>query len=77
MTYDQALAIAKANAPELIIMPPFKSHPELFAVKKSEISPPFSIHLPDTKAVMIGLSASEIAEQETKMLIDSLNAAKR
>jgi hypothetical protein len=76
VNYDQALPIAAANAPDLIVMPPFKGHPDLFAVKKTEAGAPFSIHLP-TMIEAMGLAPAEALAAETGMLIHSLNEARR
>lgn len=73
MTYEQALAIAAQNAPDLIVMPPFKAHPDLFAVQKTKDGAPFSIHLP--KSIDANLPPEEALAAETKMLIFSLKAA--
>jgi hypothetical protein len=75
MNYDQALPIAAANAPELIVMPAFKGHPELFAVKKTKDGAPFSIHLPTALAGT--MEPAEALAAETEMLIHSLNEARR
>ena len=75
MNYDQAVTVTTANAPELIVMPPFTAHPELFAVKKTDDGAPFSITLP--VSIDTTLSSSAALEAETVMLIHSLNEAKK
>jgi hypothetical protein len=75
MNYDQAIAIAAEHAPELIVMGPFKDHPELFAVKKAEDGAPFSIHLP--MSIDTTLEPAEALAAETEMLIHSLNEARK
>ena len=75
MNYDQAFATTTEYAPELIVMPPFKAHPELFAVKKTDDGAPFSITLP--VSINVTLSSSDALAEETMMLIHSLNEARR
>jgi hypothetical protein len=54
-------------------MPPFKAHPDLFAVQKTKVGRPFSIHLP--KSIDTSLTPAEALAAETEMLIYSLKAA--
>ena len=75
MTYEQAIAIAAQNAPDLIVMPPFKAQPDLFAVQKTRDGHPFSIHLP--KSIDANLTPAEALAAETEMLIYSLKAAEK
>jgi hypothetical protein len=75
MTYEQAIAIAAQNAPDLIVMPPFKAHPDLFAVQKTKDGAPFSIHLPTS--IDTNLTPAESLAAETEMLIYSLKAAEK
>jgi hypothetical protein len=75
MNYDQALPIAASNAPELIVLPPFAEHPDLFAVKKTVDGAPFSIHLPTS--IDTTLAPADALATETEMLIHSLNEARR
>lgn len=75
MTYEQALAIAAQNAPDLIVMSPFRAHPYLFAVQKTKDGAPFSIDLP--KSIDANLTPEEALAAETEMLIFSLKAAER
>jgi len=75
MNYNQALKIAAEKAPELIVMPPFKALPELFAVKKTRDGAPFSISLPTS--INPNLSPADALAAETEMLLHSLNEAKK
>lgn len=75
MNYDQAIPIAAKHAPELIALPPFAGHPELFAVMKTPAGAPFSIHLPTALAGT--MEPAEALAAETEMLIHSLNEARR
>jgi hypothetical protein len=75
MNYDQAVPIAAQHAPDLIVMPAFKDHPSLFAVKKTAASAPFSIHLPTS--IDLILTPADALAAETEMFIHSLNEARR
>ncbi len=75
MNYDQAITATTTYAPELIIMPPFTAHPDLFAVKKTDDGAPFSITLP--VSINTTLSSSDALAAETIMLIHSLNEARK
>jgi hypothetical protein len=75
MTYEQAIAIAAQNAPDLIVMPPFKAHPDLFAVQKTKDGATFSIHLPTS--IDTNLTPADALAAETEMLIYSLKAAEK
>lgn len=65
MTYEEAKLIAQEHAPELLIDPPYKDLPSLFAVRKSAKGNPFSIHL----------SSVGEPDEQRELFIASLNGA--
>ena len=73
MNYEQAKAIIKSEAPELIIGLPHSDH---IAVKKTNGSVPFCITLPSMARVMEGASAEDIYNAELAAFTDAVQAYK-